>query len=820
MIAADTHRNLYLPEPLSPFLWSVSTSKVSITRGPQRYSRSIQDLRRIILTVRCLKNGRRRPVPLTLEQNPEDLSSYDQPLDDSTALQDAAVKSATSLIAVVNDMLKSPLASARLPPQSSSLAPNHGRPRSRTAPSTPLVEAPTQPPLVELPGSIPDRPRVSYHHSFEGKLKTRMSRDPRHDQPCKSARRPSHPWLQNSLDTKGETSTGMAMDVATHTDSHHSPQYSQWENATNGSTRMRASLPCASTAPQMRQSHLSGIFTSRHGLMPRKSDPRLPRSASNLMRNGSQPLVEDQVEPSEDDESTLCDMAALHASHEYHMATTVEAHRREVTSLRMYITFLEQRRELSRTSDAHAHASARPRSAPKVDGDLTKRLAVDLPVQGSAAERSYLSRKEARHGYLDPSLDPHCKSYAGYGEIWLECNHLRDGLETCRKQVAHAEETISRMQRLELSLKNENDELRSRLLAANNERMDVQEGLYEACRDLQKLSEREANLIRENKELRCRSLHAMRSTVSPNDIINTTRHKKSGHCRTRSDVSYQHTKFGPPLTQNAMSSPMIPEDGQRWRVEDQSPETQQKFHEHDADMHITARKSHMPGSTGSSAQDGPCTTTPYSTATTKDTAMAILHRSRSNRKERLQIEEEHDSQTDELQPREQDLQGRAFNTSDSGTPQIRQNRRPTTPKVTSTSTSCVPTARTPSPSPSLSSSKSSSSSPSALGISLPQTPRIVTSTTAEALPMPMKEHPSFARPRTPPAGVNKRLPKPPPLDSDSLSPPAYSPVIKRAETMKSVGGSIIELYAGRGRDGDSEWERENHSGQKGWAEWV
>jgi hypothetical protein len=79
---------------------------------------------------------------------------------------------------------------------------------------------------------------------------------------------------------------------------------------------------------------------------------------------------------------------------------------------------------------------------------------------------------------------------------------------------------------------------------------------------------------------------------------------------------------------------------------------------------------------------------------------------------------------------------------------------------------------------------------------------------------------NFTQPK-PPAGVNKRLPKTPPLDSDPLLlPPAYSPVIKRGETMKSVGGSIIELYAGRGLEDDSEWEAEGRSEDKGWVEWV
>ena len=144
------------------------------------------------------QNGHLRPLPLRLEPSPEVVSPHDEPAEDQTTLQDAAVKSATSLIAVVNDMLRSPLASARLPPPSSTLAPSYGRPRSCTAPSTPLVEAPSHT-LVELPGSIPERPRGTQHHSYDSKLRRSM-------RPNNHSRRPSHPRLDPPIDSKNDQS--------------------------------------------------------------------------------------------------------------------------------------------------------------------------------------------------------------------------------------------------------------------------------------------------------------------------------------------------------------------------------------------------------------------------------------------------------------------------------------------------------------------------------------------------------------------------------------------------------------------------------------
>jgi hypothetical protein len=729
-------------------------------------------------------------------------------------------------------MLRSPPPSARLPPQQSSLAPIHGRPRSRTAPSTPLVEAPARQAPVELPGSIPDRPRASYHHSFDGKLQTKAGQRPRHEQPCKSARRPSHPWLHLPLSSHEETSTSNLSEVAAESDAHNLSQHSQWESSSDEYRQARASMPSGSTVSQARQSCVSVPPTSRHGLISRESHAQLPRSSLNIMREDNQHLNENQMETSEHNEVPLSDIASLHASHEDHMVTVVEAHEREVTSLRMYINFLEQRRGLPRTNEALSHTPARSCSKLDSSGNIAGRQIMGYPGHQSTAESSYLSQQNSHHGYIDSTVDAHCTSYAGYGEIWLECNHLRDSLETCKRQIAQAEETTSRMQRLELSLKNENWNLRCRLLAANNERMDVQEGLYEACKDLRNLAERETTLIRENEQLRRRSLNAARPTTSSDDNIKPTKQRKSDHCRTRSDASYQHARYGPPLVQNVIHSPMLPEDMQRHQIGTKLMGRDQQAQVDVPRRQFNTHESLTSDFTLSSARAISLTNvaTPSLTAPTKIVTTATPRLFGGHRNDHVQVRDETGSQADEIKPSNRDLQGTTFDRPESGTPKSEQNTHPTTPKTKYTRKCYNLTARTPSPSPSLSSTQSSSTSSSALATSLPQTPRTVSSATAGA-PMPTTGLCSLAHPRTPPAGMNKRLPKTPPLDSDPLLlPSAYSPVIKRGETMKSVGGSIIELYAGRGLEDDSGWEEEGRgegngsegkgSEGKGWAEWV
>lgn len=114
---------------------------------------------------------RRKPLPLDFEyQSSETRSVKSSRTNDSIALQDAAVQSATSLLAVMNDCLNSHLLSTQQ--KEVGLKPMHGRPRSRTAPSTPMYEVSDSASPVELPGCIPPlQPRKTraLHQSMDGK---------------------------------------------------------------------------------------------------------------------------------------------------------------------------------------------------------------------------------------------------------------------------------------------------------------------------------------------------------------------------------------------------------------------------------------------------------------------------------------------------------------------------------------------------------------------------------------------------------------------------------------------------------------------------
>lgn len=594
----------------------------------------------------CAKNGHRRPLPLRLEPSPVVVSPHDEQAEDQTTLQDAAVKSATSLIAVVNDMLRSPLASARLPPPSSTLAPSYGRPRSRTAPSTPLVEAPSHT-LVELPGSIPERPRASQHHSYDSKLRRSI-------RPNSHLRRPSHPWLDPPIDRKDDQLHGDHQGGMTPKSNLPStPQQQQSEVLT--------ARTCRYSKPVAHQRRIWSDPVQSHGVLRPVSTTS--KRKTGTYRHGSQlPATprrrSDDFWPSHDgssrsteEDSQAAHASSLQASHEAHIAALTEAHRREITSLHLYIEQLEPRHGLARRSEVHAHPSERHYSV--AQSEVTNQHT--LPWQFQTPEHREYMEKSNPTNHMQTAGDSQCTSAAGCGEIWLECNHLRDTLEKTNTRLMQSHETIYRMQTAEKLLKTTIDDLRSRLEAANDQRLDAQEGLHDACCRVRGLAEREANLVLELEELqRCSSAST------------STEQSDKDHANIHTQNSRRHSE----------------QDG---------------------------------------SQDG--------STTGSDTESSM---------------------------------------------------------------------------PSL--SPSHTPSPSALGISIPQTPRTIASTTLEALLLTTESPNAYTQPRTPPESVHKELP---------LLPVNSSPVpVRRGGTMKSVGESIIELYAGRDGDG---WERGRETG---WVEWV
>jgi len=426
------------------------------------------------------------------------VSSYDQQTEDQTTLQDAAVKSATSLIAVVNDMLRSPLASARLPPPSSTLAPSFGRPRSRTAPSTPLVEAPSYP-LVELPGSIPERPRGSHHHSYDSKIRHSM-------RPNSHFKRPSHPWLHLPVDPKTNSTNGDSQDVTlSGTNLTSTPKQQQVEGPTISTCKSSKSVAHPrriwSDPIQSHGTLRPASAFSRHDTAADRHNSQL--SSTPRQTGGESRLFCDQSHQSSGEAFHVAHASSLQASHEAHVAALTQAHQRELASLHLYIEQLEPRYGLARRSEVHAHPSVRHYSG----------VQSDSPNKHTDPWRSVVPRHHQNLRQSNPMdhthgiADLHCTSLAGCGELWLECNHLRNTLEHTTTRLTQSEETIHRLRSAEKVWKTTIEDLRSRLSAANDQRLDAQEGFHDACCRVRGLAEREASLALELEELhKCSSI--------------------------------------------------------------------------------------------------------------------------------------------------------------------------------------------------------------------------------------------------------------------------------------------------------------------------
>jgi hypothetical protein len=389
-------------------------------------------------------------------------------------------------------MLRSPLASARLPPAASMLAPAYGRPRSRTAPSTPLVEAPTHT-LVELPGSIPDRPRASYHHSYDSKL-----REPK--RPKSHANRPSHPWLHLPSDLKNDRA---AEDHRKSSPPHYIQPSTPHQLPSEGFTASTRRFTKPTAHPRR---IWSDPTQSRGTLQPVPSTPtpesvadcHTPKpSLASITAGNNHQISYDTSRHSYENDSRSSSACSLQASHEAHLAALTEAHRREIASLHVYIEQLGPCRGLARTNEVHTHPSLRQYADHQKFGTYNA-----AETWRSTPTRHRKSQSQSYPiNHANTAIDPHCTSLAGCGEIWLECNHLRNTLQTTNTRLSQSEDTVQRLQGVEKSLKATIEDLRSRLQAANNERIDVQEGFHNACCRVRGLAEREASLVSELEEL-------------------------------------------------------------------------------------------------------------------------------------------------------------------------------------------------------------------------------------------------------------------------------------------------------------------------------
>ncbi|KAK0273233.1 hypothetical protein LTR35_012305 [Friedmanniomyces endolithicus] len=535
----------------------------------------------------------RKPQPLIFDCNAERTFDHEHQTSGSIALHDAAVQSATNLMAVVNDIkttddeseapnlaeyrlrrwlaprwsdrLQSPHVSAHLSAQRrDTLSSMYCRPRSRTAPPTPLVEAADAEP-VELPGSLlAGNSIVSLHKSIDGGGVCNRVQSPTaaalgatilrpHSSPQQAIYTPSaiprhssdsfshstslSPPVQSSIQVTGSSPRETSC-IATRQDSDPGTGGDGTSGApATESLRMAAKRPSVSVRQRWPQhsSDAGSEFTTSH--------------IGNFTVLESQFLADDHPPYTSRQqlnvEAVLLEqITRVRSSHEAHLASLHDAHQIELDSHRMYIAFLEQRQyptlASSEPKKSHltldtSHTASKSGEAHSANVSATTYRSCESPESQKRASLEAAAETEG----LKRKLSLAMKAQTESGEVRRERDRLRLELERSSRRIMQLKEIIRKSKDQEKCLKNAVSDLECRLVAANNERTDVLEGHHEASGQIQELAELKLVLEQEVEDLRSRvsfaiGRHASRTALASPEP-NLVRWPK--HYRTKSDVA-------------------------------------------------------------------------------------------------------------------------------------------------------------------------------------------------------------------------------------------------------------------------------------------
>ncbi|KAK4549083.1 hypothetical protein LTR36_007539 [Oleoguttula mirabilis] len=465
----------------------------------------------------------------------------------------------------MNDMLRSPHVSAHLSAQqrSAGLVPMHNRPRSHTAPSTPLVEAPSIEP-VELPGSLHKKSVKSLHQSIDGNGVSAMMQSPTHAdlgarivRPHSSPQEnvhspPNYPRQSNGNVSRAANLIRSAqMSPRCKSSSpHRFPNGVGAALASHASDDILVANDQESTASSLKRPSLS-VLQRWHS-----NSPSLPGSYTisqagstysasqlGLPGHGDSTPQPQHIQQADSDAVLMAQISLLRAAHEAHLSSLREAHEREIQSHRSYISFLEKRQGLPQVQSQiskqlltldTSHTSSRTAELTSADASATT-----LQSWGSSLENQKRTSQEAvaEAEALKRKLSLCRKAVAESGDIRRERDHLRDAAERGDRRIVQLKDIVRKAKDHEKSLKNAVTDLEARLVLANNQRTDVLEGFHEACENIRMLTERERDLTREVEDLRakllCSSGHATDTTLVLPVMKPSMR---PTHTRTTSDV--------------------------------------------------------------------------------------------------------------------------------------------------------------------------------------------------------------------------------------------------------------------------------------------
>ncbi|KAK3635075.1 hypothetical protein LTR22_019356 [Elasticomyces elasticus] len=725
----------------------------------------------ILTDAQSPKASRNRPQPLSFEHSKSYDVDHKHRRSESVALHDATVRSATNLMAVVNDMLQSPQVAAHLSAQQErNLTPMYGRPRSHTAPCTPLVEAPCAEP-AELPGSLVagQKSMASLRQVADG-LYAPVQPSPR----SKS----SGPHCLSQTEHDDMPAFAIRADERVNNAVLESARKSVERPSLNILQSWPYKTSCAgSTAPNSRAGSLIAYPTADTGLTQ-----QLTQEA------GAEHDLLEQI-------------VRMRTSHESHLASLREAHERELDSHRSYTAFLEQRRGLIQATHEPvrrrltldtAHAAPRGGEQRSADASATTHQSFDSLESQKRVSQEASAEAEA----LKRKLSLAKKAQTEFGDVRRERDRLRQEADSSSRRITQLKEIVRKSKAQEKSHINTISDLEARLLAANNERTDVLEGLLEASAEIQKLKAEESTTVRAMEELRNRLFFAegRHATMRMSDAglargTNQPKHTrtKSEYANTISNSTAQHIdELMCILAAREARIQQLEQDIGNTAIQDRMSELEASLYDH-KNMLLAAREDrerynsllhHELRRQSRVAAQTPLSGIHPLVQLTKDDNPST---GRQNLERELQhcLEEIILYKLDirgykkDLKRAEAELAERRYTNAE----------RPPTPHSESSS--------------SIRSDASDIQNHSGLGILLPQTPtRTLASATSAALlaaTPAMPASPPPPRPNTP-MSTHKKLPKPP--ASRTPSPLPYAR-LQRDGTPRSLSDSIISSYAQR-----------------------
>lgn len=410
------------------------------------------------------------------------------------------------------------------------------RPRSRTAPSTPMAEAPPVEP-VELPASpTPERTyrKHGVKHSVDSKLMRHVSAnaeslgqhiDRPHSSPTEYHRKlsvPSKPSY-SSLDLCGVTyppanlpiyaKSGNLMTQATPSNS------SAFNNSDD--TLVNCETEAASNAGRRPSFGLSPACQRASNILSGPTSTQTPSALATpgdfTQRPRNTSVQGGSAQQTDWTNDLISQLAAMRATHEAHIASLKIAHERELASHKTYIALLEKRRSLPMPTPETQNSATQGRQHLTIDTSQSAQKGAGLLSSDASASTSLQSFEMSLENHkrasseaaaevesLKRKLELSRKAQADLGDVRRERDQLRDTSEKNDRRITQLKDLVRKTKESEKAARNATDRLEAALSSANNERLDVLEGFHEACTQVRKLRQRERELLKERDDLNMR----------------------------------------------------------------------------------------------------------------------------------------------------------------------------------------------------------------------------------------------------------------------------------------------------------------------------